>query len=48
MSLPRPWRQRRDAAAVIAQLHEGRLSQFGAAEADAAILILKQQAGIVG
>lgn len=48
MSLPRPWRPKRDAAAVIEQLREGRLTQFGAAEADAAILILKQQPGIVG
>jgi len=48
MSLPRPWRPRRDAAAVIEQLREGRLTQFGAAEADAAILILKQQPAIAG
>jgi len=48
MSLPRPWRPRREAGAVIAQLEQGRLTQFGAAEADAAIAILRQQPGLVG
>lgn len=48
MSLPRPWRPPRDAAAVVAQLEQGRLTQFGAAEADAAVAILRQQPGLVG
>lgn len=48
MSLPRPWRAPRDAAAVVVQLEQGRLTQFGAAEADAAIAILRQQPGLVG
>jgi len=37
MCAPRPWRGRREADGVIAELAQGRGSQFGPAEADAAI-----------
>jgi response regulator RpfG family c-di-GMP phosphodiesterase len=47
MSGPRPWRARRDGAGVIAQLEQGRLKQFGAAEADAVIEILRRQPELV-
>lgn len=41
MCAPRPWRVRREADAVIQEVTQGRGSQFGLAEADAAVEILR-------
>lgn len=42
MCAARPWRERREAESVIEQLVQGRESQFGAAEADAAVEVLRR------
>jgi len=42
MCAPRPWRSRREAAAVMDELRAGRETQFGAAEADAALDVLRR------
>jgi len=39
---PRPWRARREPASVLDELRVGRESQFGAAEADAALDVLRR------
>jgi putative two-component system response regulator len=41
MCSPRPWRGRRDAADVVAELEKGRGTQFGPAETDAAIAAIR-------
>jgi putative two-component system response regulator len=41
MCAPRPWRGRREADDVVAELEKGRGSQFGPAEADAAIAAIR-------
>jgi len=47
MSLPRPWRPRREPAAVISEVEQGRLTQFGPAEADAALAVLRSTPNLV-
>ncbi len=47
MASPRPYRERQDAAAVTGQLTQGRLTQFGANEADAAIEVLRRMPELV-
>lgn len=42
MSAARPWRERREAGALVEQLESGRGSQFGDAEVDAAVEILRK------
>ena len=42
MSAARPWRERRDADALVEQLESGRRTQFGDAEVDAAVEILRR------
>ena len=42
MCAARPWRARRDPDAVIAELVQGRGSQFGAAEVDAAVEVVRR------
>jgi putative two-component system response regulator len=42
MCAPRPWRGRREPASVLDELRAGRESQFGAAEADAALDVLRR------
>ena len=42
MSAARPWRERREADALTAQLESGRGTQFGDAEVDAAVEILRR------
>lgn len=42
MCAARPWRARREADAVIAELVQGRETQFGAAEVDAAVEVLRR------
>jgi len=37
----RPWRERRDPADVISELNQGRETQFGSAEVDAAVEVLR-------
>jgi HD-GYP domain-containing protein (c-di-GMP phosphodiesterase class II) len=41
MCAPRPWRGRREADDVIAELEKGRGSQFGPAETDVAIEVIR-------
>lgn len=48
MGGPRPWRAKLDAEAVMAQLEKGRGTQFGAAEADAAIEVVRKTPAIIG
>jgi response regulator RpfG family c-di-GMP phosphodiesterase len=47
MGAARPWRSRREVDSVIAELAQGRLSQFGAAEADAAIEALRKNPTLI-
>jgi putative two-component system response regulator len=42
MCAPRPWRSRREPASVLAELRSARSSQFGAAEVDAALEVLRR------
>ena len=42
MGAPRPWRSRREPASVLDELRAGRESQFGAAEVDAALDVLRR------
>ncbi len=42
MCAARPWRERRDPAGIMDELRAGRLSQFGAAEVDAALDVLRR------
>ena len=42
MSAPRPWRKRREGEALIEQLVQGRRTQFGDAEVDAAVDTLRR------
>jgi HD-GYP domain-containing protein (c-di-GMP phosphodiesterase class II) len=48
MSAPRPWRVPRTAEAVIAELEAGHGTQFGTAEADAAVDVLRRMPLIIG
>jgi len=48
MSGARPWRARREVADVVAELEKGRGTQFGAAEAETAIDVLRKLPGIIG
>ncbi len=48
MSGPRPWRARLEAGAVIEELEKGRGTQFGAAEADAALDVLRRAPALIG
>lgn len=47
MSGARPWRERMDAAAIVAEIEKGRGTQFGAAEADAALAILRRAPALI-
>jgi putative two-component system response regulator len=47
MSGPRPWRAKLEAPEIIAQLQKGRGTQFGAAEADAALDLLARTPAII-
>lgn len=47
MSLPRPWRPRRDMGAVLTEVEHGRGTQFGPAEADAALAVLRTAPNLV-
>jgi putative two-component system response regulator len=47
MSGPRPWRAKLEADAIIAELKKGRGTQFGAAEADAALDVLGRAPTII-
>ncbi len=48
MCAPRPWRGRREPAAVLDELRAGRGSQFGTAEADAALAVLQRTPALIG
>ena len=48
MSGPRPWRAKLPADAIIAELSKGRGTQFGAAECDAALDVLRRAPAIIG
>jgi putative two-component system response regulator len=48
MCAARPWRRRRDPADVLAELQQGRDTQFGAAEVDAAVELLRRRPDLVG
>jgi HD-GYP domain-containing protein (c-di-GMP phosphodiesterase class II) len=48
MSGPRPWRPRMDADAVAAELEKGRGTQFGSAEVDAALEVLRRAPALIG
>ena len=48
MSGARPWRAKLDADAVIEELKQGRGTQFGSAEADAALEVLGRTPAIIG
>ena len=48
MAGPRPWREKLDAATIIEQVSKGRGTQFGAAEADAALELLRKAPIIIG
>ncbi len=47
MAAPRPWRGRLELHEVIAELQQGRGSQFGPAEADAVVELLRRTPGLV-
>jgi response regulator RpfG family c-di-GMP phosphodiesterase len=47
MCAARPWRERREPSSVLNELQGGRLSQFGAAEVDAAIDILRRSPALL-
>lgn len=47
MAGPRPWREKLDAAAVMEEIRKGRGTQFGAAEADAALEVLQRAPTII-
>ncbi|HXY20561.1 MAG TPA: response regulator [Gemmatimonadales bacterium] len=47
MCAPRPWRARREPAAVLDELRAGRETQFGAAEADAAVAVLRRSPALL-
>lgn len=48
MCAPRPWRGRREAVGVLDELRAGRGTQFGTAEADAALDVLRATPALVG
>ncbi len=48
MSGPRPWREKMEPAAIIAQVEKGRGTQFGEAEADAALDVLRRAPAFIG
>jgi len=48
MCAARPWRRRRDPADVFHELQQGRDTQFGGAEVDAAIDVLRRRPDLVG
>ncbi len=48
MCAPRPWRGRREAVGVLDELRAGRGTQFGAAEADVALDVLRRAPALVG
>jgi len=47
MCAKRPWRERREPTSVIEELNAGRLSQFGAAEVDAALDVLRRSPALL-
>lgn len=47
MCATRPWRERHEPSAILDELRAGRLSQFGAAEVDAAIDMLRRQPALL-
>ncbi len=47
MCATRPWRERREPGAVLEELRAGRLSQFGAAEVDAALDVLRRSPALL-
>jgi len=47
MCARRPWRERREPSSVIDELNAGRLSQFGAAEVDAALDVLRRSPALL-
>ena len=47
MCAPRPWRARREPAAVLDELRAGRETQFGAAEADDAVAVLRRSPALL-
>ncbi len=47
MCAARPWRERREPSSVLDELRAGRLSQFGAAEVDAALDILRRSPALL-
>jgi HD-GYP domain-containing protein (c-di-GMP phosphodiesterase class II) len=47
MSLPRPWRPRREGPALLAEVQQGRGTQFGPGEADAALDVLRAAPNLV-
>jgi HD-GYP domain-containing protein (c-di-GMP phosphodiesterase class II) len=47
MCAPRPWRARREPAAVLDELRAGRETQFGAAEVDAAVAVLRRSPALL-
>ena len=48
MCAARPWRQRRDPADVLNELQQGRDTQFGGAEVDAAVEVLRRRPEFLG
>ena len=47
MCAARPWRERREPSSVLNELQTGRLSQFGAAEVDAALDVLRRSPALL-
>jgi len=47
MCAARPWRERREPSSVLDELQAGRLSQFGAAEVDAALDVLRRSPALL-
>jgi HD-GYP domain-containing protein (c-di-GMP phosphodiesterase class II) len=47
MCAARPWRERREPSSVLDELKAGRLSQFGAAEVDAALDVLRRSPALL-
>jgi putative two-component system response regulator len=48
MCSARPWRRRRDAVDVLGELQQGRDTQFGGAEVDAAVDVLRRRPDLLG
>ncbi len=47
MTAARPWRERREPSSILDELRAGRLTQFGAAEVDAALDVLRRQPALL-